>query len=102
MEDRQNPNLANTIPSATREGGGDLSGRSPKRRRARTSPGSRVAQVFDTIESAAAKLGLDENALRARCRRAAERVHDATVARLGGGIVAFKFGKSWRVRFPAT
>jgi hypothetical protein len=61
-----------------------------------------VAQVFDTVESAAVKLGLDANALRARCRRAAQRVGDAIVAQLGGGIVAFKFGKSWRVRFPSS
>jgi hypothetical protein len=24
------------------------------------------------------------------------------VAHLGGGVVAFKFGRSWRVRFPRT
>jgi hypothetical protein len=59
-----------------------------------------VSQVFDTIESAAAKLGLDAEALRARCRRAARREGDTVVAKLGGGIVAFKFGKSWRIRFP--
>jgi hypothetical protein len=59
-------------------------------------------QVFDTVESAAAKLGLDSGALRARCRRAARRVGEAIVANLGGDIVAFKFGKSWRIRFPTT
>lgn len=56
--------------------------------------------VFETIKSAAAKLSLDVEALRARCRRAAERRGDAVVAKLGGGIVAFKFGRSWRIRFP--
>jgi hypothetical protein len=39
-------------------------------------------------------------ALRARCRRAALRVGDSIQAQLGGGIVAFKFGRSWRVRMP--
>jgi hypothetical protein len=60
----------------------------------------RPAQLYDPIESAAAKLGLDVEALRARCRRAATRVGDSIQAHLGGGIVAFKFGRSWRVRFP--
>ena len=53
-----------------------------------------------TIEAAADRLSLDSKALRARCRRAAQIVGDDTVANLGGGIVAFKFGRSWRVRFP--
>jgi hypothetical protein len=58
--------------------------------------------VFETIESAAVKLSVDPAALRSRCRRAANLVGDAKVAQLGGGIVAFKFGRTWRVRFPAT
>lgn len=56
--------------------------------------------VFDTVEAAATKLGLDPKALRARCRRAARRVGDTVVANLGGGITAFKFGRNWRIRFP--
>lgn len=52
------------------------------------------------IDAAAAQLGLAPDALRARCRRAARRVGDAVIAQLGGGIVAFKFGRSWRIRFP--
>lgn len=52
------------------------------------------------IEVAAAQLNLAPSALRARCRRAARRVGDSIVAHLGGGIVAFKFGRSWRVSFP--
>ncbi len=60
----------------------------------------RPPAVFDTIESAAAKLSLDVEALRARCRRAAVRVGDSVQAHLGSGIVAFQFGRSWRVRFP--
>ena len=56
--------------------------------------------MFETINAAAAKLSLDAEALRARCRRAARRDGDAIVASLGGGIVAIKLGRSWRVRFP--
>jgi hypothetical protein len=52
------------------------------------------------IERAAAKLTLQPEALRARCRRAAVREGREIVAHLGGGVVAFKFGRSWRVRFP--
>jgi hypothetical protein len=58
------------------------------------------APLYDTVEAAAAKLGLDAEALRARCRRAAKPVGASIEAHLGGGIVAFKFGRSWRVRFP--
>jgi hypothetical protein len=57
--------------------------------------------LIDTIDAAAAKLGLHAEALRARCRRAARKTATGIVADLGGGITAFKFGKSWRVRFPA-
>jgi hypothetical protein len=71
----------------------------PKRQRF---PSRRSPRLFDTIESAAAKLDLDVEALRARCRRAATRVGDTVQAHLGGGIVAFKFGRSWRIRFPPT
>jgi hypothetical protein len=67
-----------------------------------TAPGRAPASttVLLTIEVAAKRLALGPTALRARCRRAARRVGDAIVANLGGGIVAFKFGRSWRVRFP--
>ena len=58
------------------------------------------ASVYDTIETAAARLDMAPTALRARCRRAARKEGDEVVANLGGGIVAFKFGRSWRVRFP--
>jgi hypothetical protein len=56
--------------------------------------------VLDTIDSAAAKLCVAPTALRSRCRRAARQVGDMVVAKLGGGIIAFKFGASWRIRFP--
>lgn len=58
------------------------------------------APLFDTVESAAAKLSLDPTALRARLRRAQRAEGGSIVADLGGGIRAFKLGKSWRVRFP--
>jgi len=60
------------------------------------------APLYDTVESAAAKLGLEAEALRARCRRAARQVGASVESHLGGGIVAFKFGRSWRVRFPSV
>ena len=61
----------------------------------------RTSPIFETIESAAPKLGVAPGALRSRCQRAARRIGTASaVAQLGGGIVAFKFGKTWRVRFP--
>ena len=62
----------------------------------------RTAATYDTIETAAARLVLDVDALRARCRRNARREGTAVVADLGGGIVAFKLGRSWRVRFPGA
>ncbi len=58
--------------------------------------------IYDSIDTAAAKLGLEPQALRARCRRAQRREGQRIVSHLGGGIVAFKFGKSWRVQFPAA
>ena len=57
-------------------------------------------RVYEPIESAAAKLGLSPEALRARCRRAQRLVDGAIVADLGAGIRAVKFGRTWRVRFP--
>jgi hypothetical protein len=60
------------------------------------------APAFATAKIAAAQLGIDEDALRARCRRAARRRGDIVIAHLGGGIVAFKFGRSWRFRFPSV
>jgi hypothetical protein len=61
-----------------------------------------VVAAFDTITNAAERLGIDPEALRARCRRAARRHAGAPIVPLGGGIVAFKFGSSWRIRFPAS
>jgi len=56
---------------------------------------------YETPQAAAVRLGLDVQALRARCRRSAKKVGNDVVAHLGGGIVAVKLGSSWRIRFPA-
>jgi len=58
------------------------------------------AADYVPIEEAAARLTLTPIALRARCRRAARREGRNVVAHLGAGVVAYKFGRSWRVRFP--
>jgi hypothetical protein len=50
------------------------------------------------VEDAARVLSTTPTALRARCRRHARRLGRDVVARLGGGVVAFKFGASWRLR----
>jgi hypothetical protein len=63
-------------------------------------PTAPMVPVYDTVETAAAKLGLDPTALRARLRRAQRLENGAIVADLGGGITGFKFGSSWRIRFP--
>ena len=55
-----------------------------------------------TIELAAVMLGTTQTALRARCRRHARREGLEVVARLGAGVVGFKFGANWRVRFLAS
>jgi len=54
-----------------------------------------------TIELAAVMLATTPVALRARCRRSARREGREVVARLGAGVVGFKFGANWRVRFLA-
>jgi hypothetical protein len=51
-----------------------------------------------TVEGAAVHLSTTPTALRARCRRHARRVGRDVVARLGAGVVAYKFGVSWRLR----
>lgn len=49
-------------------------------------------------DAAAAKFGISVRAFRARCRRHLRREGRLLVARLGPGLVAFKFGVSWRLR----
>ncbi len=61
--------------------------------------GSSPLAYFD-IDNAALRLSTTPIALRARCRRHARREGREVVARLGAGVVAYKFGASWRVRFP--
>jgi len=58
-----------------------------------------LSPTYETIEAAAARLGITPEALRARCRRYRRRPGANTVE-LGAGIRAVKFGRSWRVRFP--
>lgn len=57
---------------------------------------------YTTIEAAADRLCMSPNALRIRCRRAQarNRLTSRVEAELGDGVVAVKFGRSWRVRFP--
>ena len=64
--------------------------------------GRRAQPIYDTVEAAAAKLAIGSAALRARLRRAQRAEGQSIVADLGGGIRGFKFGKSWRIRFPET
>jgi hypothetical protein len=75
---------------------------SPTVAREPPSSDSRAASVdarrLVTVEDAAQLLSTTPTALRARCRRHARRVGRETVARLGAGVVAFKFGGSWRLR----
>jgi hypothetical protein len=78
-----------------------LAGGAPKRPRRRRSKGKPTPQ-WETIEVAAAKLDLDPQALRARCRRAARKQGTEIVATLGMGVVARKLGTSWRVYVPAA
>jgi len=83
------------------ESEGTLASRSPRKRShppKTTTP--RPSPLYDTVETAAAKLRLDPTALRARLRRAQRAEGRAVVADLGGGITAFKFGSSWRISFP--
>ena len=102
MEERKNQNVVNAGLAAFREGEEGAARGRRRQQRIRHRSGRSTSPVFETVETAAAKLNLDADALRARCRRASEQVGDAVVAQLGGGIVAFKFGKSWRIRFPAA
>lgn len=55
-----------------------------------------VTRPLLTIESAAKQLAVSPEALRARCRRHVDKQNPAQV-HLGPGIVALKFGSSWRV-----
>ncbi len=56
--------------------------------------------LYETIADAAPRLGMTPVALRARCRRGAVREGRDVRCYLGDGVVATKFGRTWRVRFP--
>jgi hypothetical protein len=62
---------------------------------------SLAAECLLTVDAAARLLSTTPTALRARCRRHARRTGREVVARLGAGVVAFKFGASWRVRIAS-
>lgn len=71
--------------------------------KARKRPAAEVALTSEppadymTIEAAAERMDMTPDALRKRCRRGrrvGREVH------LGGGIVAVKLARSWRVKFP--
>jgi hypothetical protein len=58
-------------------------------------------QKYFTIAQAARRIGSSPDALRRRCERAATKLLNGNiVAELGGGIRAFKFGRTWLVTFP--
>jgi hypothetical protein len=61
---------------------------------------ARTRPSYETTEEAAPRLGMTVQALRARCRRGAVRVGREQRCYLGDGVVATKFGRTWRVRFP--
>jgi hypothetical protein len=63
------------------------------------SSGHPQARHYETIDDAAAHLGMTAQALRARCRRGAVREGREVRCHLGDGVVATKFGRTWRVRF---
>jgi hypothetical protein len=68
-------------------------GARPGVRRTSTNP-------YLSIEEAAPRLGMTVQALRARCRRGVVKEGRETRCYLGDGVVASKFGRTWRLRFP--
>lgn len=56
---------------------------------------------FFSVPEAARRLGLTDEALRARCRRAARRVNGHIEAHIGAGVIGVKLGRAWRIIFPA-
>jgi len=58
--------------------------------------------TYLTIDQAAPLLAMTPDALRKRCARAARKVGRDVQSHLADGIVAVKFGRTWRVRFPAA
>jgi hypothetical protein len=58
--------------------------------------------TYLTIDEAAVVLRLTPQALRKRCARGARRVGRDTMTQLGDGVVAVKFGRSWRVKMDRS
>lgn len=54
-----------------------------------------------TLAEAAPQLGMTTAALRKRCTRGARREGRMIVARVGD-LVAVKFGRSWRLKWPSS
>lgn len=68
------------------------------RRTRATGPSLRGSYL--TVADAARRLAMSGEALHARIRRAATTENGVTLARLGGGVTAYLFGKkTWRVCF---
>lgn len=73
----------------------------PKRRtRRRAVSGRNVGTRAYQTDIAAVKLDTTAEALRARIRRCARVENGQVVARLGMGVIARKFGCTWRVYIP--
>ena len=56
---------------------------------------------YESVKNAARRPGLSPAALRARLRRMLETAVNGMLD-LGGGIRAFKFGRTWRIAFPES
>ena len=54
-------------------------------------------QTYFTVAQVAPRLGITPEALRARLRRAERREGTESVARLGAGVVGYRFGSTWRL-----
>jgi hypothetical protein len=69
-----------------------------------TAPGGTKPAVWRTIAIAAAELQEEEQCLRARCRAAfsAARLRGEMpeIQPLGGGVLAMKYGRMWRIYVP--
>lgn len=57
-------------------------------------------EEYATVEQAACRMQLNANALRHRISRKARRDGKVISAHLGGGIMAYKVGRNWRIKFP--
>jgi hypothetical protein len=60
----------------------------------------KATMTYYTIEQAAAQLAMTPQALQKRCTRNARIRGSDVIAELGDGVIAVKFGRVWRIRFP--